>query len=269
LNRTNKIPIKKSSFLVCLLIIYLIIGVVACRDFTEEEIKMKNAERWEQLPREVIMEHIAKIRYAEIFMFNNSDQFISYSSRNSLRVLAESGKERIEFIICEQDAQAGDEKAFYLWPQSNSPKILKRLNTFLPVRFNDWDTVPFSHPLTMEDIIEYWEVIWDLLSIYELSGSLIGLGPAISDSYYENVTRRLNAVLPLTFDDWDSVPFSHPISIDDVIRYHEEIWELGITLDIMFTLDMAEPLIEFRGIPLDLGEERWDRVKRVWLSNND
>ena len=72
------------------------------------------------------------------------------------------GYRNIAFFASQEDSASGDENTFYLWPSHITPRILTVLNHVLSDEDVDWEALPISYPVTMEDLVEHWEVVWDL-----------------------------------------------------------------------------------------------------------
>jgi len=139
-------------------LLFILIGTSACKELTEQEIRERNEARWERLPSETKREHRRRADFAIVFWFDHEGRFDSRSW--FLREIKRSGNREVAFVISQ--AEAGDENTFHFWPSHISTRVLYTLNHLLHEEFDDWDTVPFSHPVTTEDLIEYWEEIWDL-----------------------------------------------------------------------------------------------------------
>jgi len=151
---------KKRQVIVCLLTLFLLLGLGACRELTVEEIRERNEARWERLPNETQTEHRIRADFAWVFWFDfeNNPGGRPYP----LRAIRRSGMRTVAFVASQEESEVGNENTFYFWPTHVSSWILDDLNQILHEEFNDWDTVSVSYPITTEDLIEHWEEIWDL-----------------------------------------------------------------------------------------------------------
>jgi len=156
----------KKSIIICLLVFITLLGTSACRELTQQEIWARNEARWERLPERTRHDHIRKTDFATVFWFDYEDR--GYAS--FLRAVARSGKRNVAFAASQEEATAGDPNTFYFWPTDIleerradiTNRVLYVLNHILYEEFDGWDTASFSHPITIEELLEHWEEIWDL-----------------------------------------------------------------------------------------------------------
>jgi len=148
---------RSQQFFVSILAVIVLLSITACRELTEEEMRVRNAERWERLPEATRMEHIRTANFARSFVFRCEDGHIA-----SLTAIMQSGYRTFGFVLSEEEAKSGDNDTFYFWPTPGAENALRNLNEILEEEFDDWDTVSFSYPVTMEELIEHWEEIFDL-----------------------------------------------------------------------------------------------------------
>jgi len=144
------------KLLICVCIAAVLVSITACRELTEQEIRARNAERWERLPEAMRSEHIRKASFAHAFLFERD------SGWSAIRGIQYSGHRIVEFVLSEEAARVGNEGTFYFWPAPLSDISLRNLNEILEEEFEGWDTASFSRPITMEELIEHWEEIYDL-----------------------------------------------------------------------------------------------------------
>jgi len=156
----------KRSIIICLLVLITLFGTSSCRELTQQEIWARNEARWERLPERTRRDHVRKTDFAAVFWFDYEDR--GYTS--FIRAVARSGKRNVAFAASREEAAAGDPNTFYFWPTDIlevrradiSNRVLYVLNHILYEEFDGWDTVSFSHSITIEELLEHWEEIWDL-----------------------------------------------------------------------------------------------------------
>ena len=156
----------KRSIIICLLVLITLFGTSSCRELTQQEIWARNEARWERLPERTRRDHVRKTDFAAVFWFDYEDR--GYTS--FIRAVARSGKRNVAFAASQEEATAGDPNTFYFWPTDIleerradiTNRVLYVLNHILYEEFDGWDTVSFSHPITIEELLEHWEEIWDL-----------------------------------------------------------------------------------------------------------
>jgi len=160
----------KKSIIICLLVFITLLGTSSCGELTQQEIWARNVARWERLPERTRHDHIMKTDFAAVFWFDYEDRG-STSRGEFLTEVRRSGKRNVAFAASREEAAAGDESTFYFWPRTVqregrqtdiSNRVLYVLNHILYEEFDGWDTASFSHPITIEELLEHWEEIWDL-----------------------------------------------------------------------------------------------------------
>jgi len=157
----------KKKWIILFLLALFLLSSSACTELTEEDVRMRNEERWGGLPGEIQEEHQRRADFVEVFWFDYENRAIS----SPLREIKRSGKLNIAFVASQEDAEAGDESTFYFWPRTVqwegrptdiTNHVLYVLNHILYKEFDGWDTVPFTYPVIIEDLIEHWEAVWAL-----------------------------------------------------------------------------------------------------------
>jgi len=160
----------KRRIIICLLVFITLLGTSSCRELTQQEIWARNVARWERLPEKTRHDHIKKTDFAAVFWFDYEDRILA-NRGFFLRAVRRSGKRNVAFVASREEAAAGDESTFYFWPRTVQREgrptditnhVLYVLNHILYEEFDGWDTVSFSYPITIEELLEHWEEIWDL-----------------------------------------------------------------------------------------------------------
>ena len=159
----------KRSIIICLLVLITLFGTSSCRELTQQEIWARNEARWERLPERTRRDHVRKTDFAAVFWFDYETEG-STSPAFFRSAVRRSGKRNVAFAASREAAAAGDSNTFYFWPTDVptersidlTNRVLYVLNHILYEEFDGWDTVSFSHPITIEELLEHWEEIWDL-----------------------------------------------------------------------------------------------------------
>ena len=159
----------KRSIIICLLVLITLLGTSACWELTQQEIWVRNEARWERLPERTRHDHMKKANFAAVFWFDYETEG-STSPAFFRSAVRRSGKRNVAFAASREAAATGDPNTFYFWPTDVpterstdiSNRVLYVLNHILYEEFDGWDTASFSHPITIEELLEHWEEIWDV-----------------------------------------------------------------------------------------------------------